>query len=108
MAGACPRTRSVFYRTQSSAIATACNDESQAALTNTGGMVIGDAGVYNRDSSSIYRHTFSPSQLLGICSEGRKAAFTEQLGILALATDGSYQLYYLDASALAAFALEPA
>lgn len=85
-----------------------CNDSSQSTLTNAGGMVIGDAGVYNRDNSSIYRHTFSPAQLLGICSEGGKAAFAEQLGVSALATDGSHQLYYLDDSALAAFALEPA
>ncbi len=85
-----------------------CSDPAQSTLTNAGGMVIGDAGVYNRDNSSIYRHTFTPGQLLGICSEGGKAAFAEQLGVSVLTTNGSNQLYFLDASGLAAFALEPA
>lgn len=85
-----------------------CNDPTQSALTNAGGMVIGDAGMYNRDISSIYRHNFTPAQLLGICSEGGKAAFAESLGVSVLTTNGSNQLYFLDASALAAFALEPA
>ena len=85
-----------------------CSDPAQSALTNASGMVIGDAGAYSRDSSSIYRHTFTPAQLLGICSEGGKAAFAEQLGVSVLTTNGSNQLYFLDASGLAAFALEPA
>jgi hypothetical protein len=71
-------------------------------------MVIGDAGVYARDSSSIYRHTFTPAQLLGICSTDGKAAFAELLNLQALATNGSNQLNFLNDSALAAFALEPA
>lgn len=85
-----------------------CNDSSQSAVTNASGMVIGDAGGYARDGSSIYRKTFTPAQLLGICTSGGKAAFAEQLGVGALATNGSNRLYLLDASALAAFALEPA
>jgi hypothetical protein len=85
-----------------------CNDATQTALTNASGMVIGDAGVYARDSSSIYRHTFTPAQLLGICSTDGKAAFAELLNLHALATNGSNQLNFLNDSALAAFALEPA
>lgn len=84
-----------------------CYDSSQSALTNASGMVIGDAGLYNRDSSSIYTHAFTPNQLLGLCSGGKKAAFAEYLYVSALATDGSNRLYYLDSSALGAFALDP-
>lgn len=85
-----------------------CNDPTQTALTNASGMVIGNAGVYTRDNNSIYRHTFTPAQLLGICSTDGKAAFAELLNLQALATNGSSQLYLLNDSALAAFALEPA
>ncbi|WP_426991442.1 hypothetical protein [Methylomonas sp. CM2] len=84
-----------------------CDDPVQSALTHAAGLVIGDVGVYGRDASSIYRHGFTPAQLLGICSTEGKAAFAEQLGVSVLTTDGSYRLYTLDASALAAFALEP-
>jgi hypothetical protein len=85
-----------------------CNDPSQSAVTDAGGMVIGDANGYNRNSSSIYRKTFTAAQLLGICTTGGKAAFAEYLNLHALATNGSNQLYFLNNSALAAFALEPA
>lgn len=84
-----------------------CNDPAQTALTNASGMVIGNAGVYTRDNVSIYRHTFTPAQLLGICSTDGKAAFAELLNLYALATNGSNQLSYLNDSALAAFALQP-
>lgn len=84
-----------------------CYDAGQSALTNAGGMVIGDAGLYARDGASIFRHTFTPAQLLGICSSGGKAAFAEHLYVRALATNGTSQLYLLDAEALAAFALDP-
>ncbi len=84
-----------------------CEDDTQTTLTNAGGMVIGDAGNYSRNNSSIYSHTFTPAQLLGICSTGGKAAFAEHLYVKALATDGSNQLFTLDASKLAAFALTP-
>lgn len=84
-----------------------CNDAAQSSLTNASGMVIGDAGSYVRDSNSIYRHTFTPDQLLGICGTEGKAAFAELLNLHALATNGSNQLYFLNDSALAAFALEP-
>jgi hypothetical protein len=85
-----------------------CDDPTQSNLTNAAGMVIGNAGVYNRDSSSIYRHNFKPPQLLGICATEAKAAFAEHLSVSVLTTNGSNQLYFLDDSALAAFALEPA
>lgn len=71
-------------------------------------MVIGNAGLYSRDSASIYRHSFTPAQLLGICVDGGKAAFAEYVYGAALATNGYDRLSYLDASDLAAFALEPA
>jgi len=85
-----------------------CNDALQQGFTNTSGMVIGNAGNYTRDSNSIYREGFSPAQLLGICVAGGKAAFAEHVYVTALATNGYDRLSYLDASDLAAFALEPA
>lgn len=85
-----------------------CNDASQQSFTNASGMVIGNAGLYNRDNASIYRHNFTPAQLLGVCVAGGKAAFAEYVYVSALATNGYDRLSYLDASDLAAFALEPA
>ncbi len=85
-----------------------CNDPSQSAATDASGMVIGNASGYTRNNSSIFRKTFTPAQLLGICTAGGKAAFAEHLSIHALATNGSNQLYFLNDSALAAFAMEPA
>jgi hypothetical protein len=84
-----------------------CNDSAQSGLTDASGMVIGNANGYARDNSSIFRKSFTPAQLLGICTAGGKAAFAEHLGIHALATNGSNQLYFLNASALAAFAMTP-
>lgn len=88
-----------------------CNDAAQTQATNTGGMVIGSTynGAvlnYERDSASVYSKTFTPAALLGICAPGGKAAFAESLGVYTLATDGNNYLG-LDASDLAAFALEP-
>jgi hypothetical protein len=86
-----------------------CNDPTQTGFTDANGMVIGNAGLYNRNSASIYRHSFTPAQLLGICVDEGKAAFAEYLTVTALATNGSDRLSYLDAPiGLAAFALEPA
>lgn len=85
-----------------------CNDALQQSFTNANGMVIGNADGYTRDSFSIYRKDFSPAQLLGACAAGGKAAFAEHLHVYALATNGYSRLTYLDASGLAAFALEPA
>jgi len=85
-----------------------CDDSSQQTLTNASGMVIGDSNGYVRDGFSIYRKSFSPAQLLGVCAEGGKAAYAENLNVATLATNGYGRLTYLDAPALAAFALEPA
>jgi len=85
-----------------------CNDALQQSFTNANGMVIGNADLYVRDNASIYRHTFTPAQLLGVCAAGGKAAFAEHIYVHALATNGYDRLSYLDASDLAAFALEPA
>jgi hypothetical protein len=84
-----------------------CNDSIQQAFTNAGGLVIGSADGYVRDNFSIYRKTFSPEQLLGVCVAGGKAAYAEHLVVHTLAVNGYARLNYLDASALAAFALEP-
>jgi hypothetical protein len=70
--------------------------------------VIGNTDGYVRDNFSIYRKDFSPAQLLGVCAAGGKAAFAEHLHVYALATNGYSRLTHLDASGLAAFALEPA
>jgi hypothetical protein len=84
-----------------------CNDASQQSFTNATGMVIGDANLYTRDNASIYRHSFTPAQLLGLCAAGGKAAFAEHIYVYALATNGYDRLSYFDAADLAAFALEP-
>lgn len=84
-----------------------CNDPAQSGLTNAAGMVIADAGGYTRDGASIYRKEFTPAQLLGTCAAEGKAAFAEHLYLTALATNGNDRLAHLDASDLAAFALEP-
>lgn len=89
-----------------------CNDPIQTTATNTGGMVIGSTfnGVienYHRNNASVYSKTFSPATLLGLCASEGKAAFAEQLYVAVLTTDGNNYLE-LDASGLAAFALEPA
>lgn len=85
-----------------------CDDASQQAFTNAGGMVIGNTNNYVRDLFSIYRKQFSPAQLLGVCAAGGKAAFAEHIQVYSLATNGYGRLTYLDATDLAAFALEPA
>lgn len=84
-----------------------CNDLPQQNLTNASGLVIGNADSYVRDGASIYRHGFTPGELLGSCLADGKAAFAEQLNVHTLATNGSDRLSYLDAADLAAFALEP-
>lgn len=84
-----------------------CNDGVQQGFTNTSGMVLGSTANYARDGASIYRHSFTPAQLLGVCVDGGKAAFAEYVYVSALATNGTQVLTGFDASALAAFALEP-
>lgn len=80
---------------------------------SAGGMVIGPVGRYVRDSAGVYRPgvaptdlEFSPTELMGPCLAGGKAAFAQSLYVAALHTDGYRRLSELDASSLAAFALE--
>lgn len=89
-----------------------CSDSIQVGKTNADGMVIGDAitgdGLgYSRNAFSEYTRTFSPADLLGICNSEGKAAFAEHLYVDALAVNGNTDIDSYDASALAAFALEP-
>jgi hypothetical protein len=84
-----------------------CVDNAMSNMTNAGGWVIGDANGYVRGADSIYRKNFFPPQLLGICNAGGKAAFAENLSVLALAIDGNSRLSQYDDYDVAAFALEP-
>jgi len=89
-----------------------CNDSAQTGKTNARGMVIGNAitndGIgYIRNGSSEYVRTFTPADLLGICTSEGKAAYAEHLYVNALATNGDHEINAYDASKLAAFALEP-
>ena len=89
-----------------------CTDATQTSKTNAHGMVIADAITndgtgYSRNSFSEYSRTFTPAELLGICNGEGKAAFAEYLYVNALAVNGNHEINTYDASALAAFALEP-
>jgi len=84
-----------------------CNDPTQTGQTNVSGMVLAGANGYSRNAYSIYSKTFKPNDLLGICTAEGKAAFAEHLYVNALATTGNDEIDAYDASALAAFALEP-
>lgn len=84
-----------------------CVDAAMTNQTQASGWVIGDANGYTRDGASIYHKTFQPPALLGICNGGGKAAFAENLSVVALATDGNYRLSSYDDYDVAAFALEP-
>jgi hypothetical protein len=83
-----------------------CNDTAQSTATNTSGMVIGSTANYARDMASVYSKSFTPAMLLGMCANEGKAAFAQSLYVASLATNGNY-IAGQDASALAAFALEP-
>ncbi|OEJ98507.1 hypothetical protein A8C32_04650 [Flavivirga aquatica] len=89
-----------------------CNDAVQVNKTNAKGMVIGDAitndGIgYVRNGFSEYSRTFTPADLLGICTSEGQAAFAEHLYVNALATNGNQEINAYDSSKLVAFALEP-
>jgi hypothetical protein len=84
-----------------------CSDPGMSGQTNASGWVIGNVNGSTRDASSIYRKTFHPPALLGICNAGGKAAFAEVLGVYALAIDGNARLSQYDEYDDAAFALEP-
>ena len=84
-----------------------CSDLVQTGATNASGMVIAGANGYARNFASIYTKSLTFADLLGICTSEGKAAFAEYLYLNALSTDGNSELNAFDASALAAFALEP-
>lgn len=75
---------------------------------NASGMVIDDAMGYIL-SGGLYEKHLTPSQLLGECyiNGTGKAAFSENLHVAAMATDGYSRLSNKDAGDIAAFALEP-
>ncbi len=87
-------------------------------VASAGGMVIGNAGRYVRDSVGKYSPTdnpnplldqeFTPAELLGPClAAGGKASFAETLSVWSLATDGYNRLSQYDRHDVASFALEP-
>jgi len=71
---------------------------------NTGGMVIGDSSNGYVLSAGKFTKEVAVASLLGPCTQ---AAFSENLHVYALATDGSSRLHGYDDGAVAAFALEP-
>ena len=83
-----------------------CSDSVMTAATNASAEVSGHTNGYLRDANGIYRKTFKPPVLLGTCNSG-KAAFAEFVYVNALHTNGNSMIDGYDASASAAFALEP-
>lgn len=80
-------------------------------VAGVSGMVIGNAGRYVRDANGVYTPDdspdleLSPAELMQTCLAGGRAAFTQNLRVDALHTDGYRILDELDSSATAAFAL---
>lgn len=72
---------------------------------NTDGMVIGDSSNGYVLSGGKYSKEVAAASLLGNCDQ---AAFSENLHVYALATDGSRRLQEYDDGKVAAFAIEPA
>jgi len=84
-----------------------CSDLPMSAAANADGDVAGNVNGYVRDANGIYKKAFKPPILLGVCKKGGKGAFAEHVYVNALTIDGNQNLNGYDASALAAFALEP-
>jgi hypothetical protein len=64
------------------------------------------AGVYVKNSTGYYNHGFTVTDLLGPCSSGGDAAFSENLNVYAKATTGnSYRIGAYDFSFVRAYAL---
>jgi len=90
-----------------------CSDNAQSRKTNisrkmvVGNAIAADGKIYERNDLSEYSEEFKSAELLGRCTAGGKAAFAEHLYVYALATNGNQRIHAFDASALAAFALEP-
>jgi hypothetical protein len=72
---------------------------------DTSGMVIGDSSNGYTLSSGKYSKEVLAANLLGNCDQ---AAFSENLHVYALATNGSRRLDEYDDGKVAAFAIEPA
>lgn len=72
---------------------------------NTGGMVIGNSSNGYVLAAGKFSKEVPLANLLGQCTQ---AAFSENLNVYALATNGSRRLYEYDKADVAAFALEPA
>ncbi|MFT3979687.1 MAG: hypothetical protein QM687_04400 [Ferruginibacter sp.] len=71
---------------------------------DTGGMVIGSSSNGYTLSGGKYTKEVPAANLLGNCTQ---AAFSENLYVAALATNGSRRLWEYDRSDVAAFAIEP-
>jgi hypothetical protein len=71
----------------------------------TGGMVIGNSSNSYVLAAGKFSKEVPVANLLGQCTQ---AAFSENLNVYALATNGSRRLHEYDKPAVAAFALEPA
>ena len=84
-----------------------CSDAPMSAAANAHGDVAGHVNGYLRNANGIYKKTFEPPTLLGVCNAGGKGAFAEYVYVNALTIDGNQNMDGYDASALAAFALEP-
>jgi hypothetical protein len=72
---------------------------------DTGGMVIGNSSNGYVLAGGKFSKEVAAASLLGNCTQ---AAFSENLYVAALATNGSRRLYEYDDAAVAAFAIEPA
>ncbi|MCB0547733.1 MAG: hypothetical protein KDD19_09095 [Phaeodactylibacter sp.] len=81
------------------------NSADPLSNADTSGMVGASAANYTLGADDIYRNAVNVGYLLGTCPD--KAAFAEHLYVNGLHTNGTSILDDFDASALAAFALEP-
>ena len=81
------------------------NSADPLSNADTSGMVVGSTANYTLGVDGIYRNAVNVGYLLGPCPD--KAAFAEHLYVDGLHTNGTSILDSFDASALAAFALEP-
>ncbi|MEQ8704574.1 MAG: hypothetical protein RIC19_11675 [Phaeodactylibacter sp.] len=74
-------------------------------LGDARGVVTGDKAPYTLDSYGVYRADFSVGSLLSGC--GSKAAFSEQLTVIGLHTDGTHAGNFFRRTVSNAFALAP-
>ncbi|MCB9036295.1 MAG: hypothetical protein H6557_06690 [Lewinellaceae bacterium] len=81
------------------------NSADPLSSADTAGMVGASTSNYTLGADEVYRNAVNVAYLLGTCPD--KAAFAEHLYVNGLHTNGTSVLDTFDASALAAFALEP-